>query len=170
MLINYNKLIDRAMLNVIKEALSIFTANHNLVLDNHFYISFYTPFPGVGISERLRQKYPEHMTIVLQHQFSNLKINDNNFSVCLSFSGVLEDIVIPWGSISLFSDPSTQVSIKFSYYINEFKKDNISKAENRECSTANIAPNKQEKSHTRDVIGDQSKIITLNKFRQPPKD
>ena len=81
--------------------------------DHHFYISFWTDFPGVRLSQRLRDKYPQEMTIVLQHQFWDLGVTDHGFEVGLSFSGIPERLLIPYDAITGFFDPSVQFGLKF---------------------------------------------------------
>ena len=81
--------------------------------EHHFYISFQTDFPGVRISNRLREKYPQEMTIVMQHQFWDLVITEQTFEVGLSFSGVPERLLIPFDALTGFFDPSVQFGLKF---------------------------------------------------------
>jgi uncharacterized protein len=81
--------------------------------DHHFYISFRTEYPGVRLSNRLREKYPQEMTIVLQHQFWDLAVTEHTFEVGLSFSGVPERLLIPFDALTGFFDPSVQFGLKF---------------------------------------------------------
>jgi uncharacterized protein len=81
--------------------------------EHHFYLSFRTRDKGVRISQSLRDKYPDEMTIVLQHQFWDLSVNEHVIEVGLSFSGVPEKLVIPFDSVSGFFDPSVQFGLKF---------------------------------------------------------
>jgi hypothetical protein len=84
--------------------------------DHHFYISFATQAEGVRLSNRLRQQYPERMTIVLQHQFWDLKMDDaaGLISVSLSFGGVPASLVIPLGAMTGFADPHVRFALRFS--------------------------------------------------------
>lgn len=110
--INYSAKVNEAMRNVIRDVLSHVCAN-GLDEENHFYITFDTTQAGVSIPDFLKTKYPEKMTIVLQHQFKKLKVREKEFSVFLSFSSTLELIVVPFRSIVKFSDPSANFSIHF---------------------------------------------------------
>ena len=86
-LIRYDLMVQEALKGVVRKLL-IDAASSGLPGDHHFYISFRTPDPGVRISNRLREKYPEEMTIVLQHQFWDLGVTEHAFEVGLSFSGI----------------------------------------------------------------------------------
>src|SRR5262245_49381260 len=89
------------------------TAKGGLSGDHHFYVTFDTKAEGVKLSDRLRERYPEEMTIVLQHQFWDLKVTDELFEVGLSFSGVAERLVVPLAAIKAFADPSVQFTLQF---------------------------------------------------------
>ncbi len=112
--IDYGKLIDDAMHVIVKQALG-FINNGMLPGKHHFFISFLTSHPGVKISKALKDKYPEEMTIVLQHQFEGLHIEDKFFSVILSFDNVKENILIPFDSLIAFADPSVKFGLQFSH-------------------------------------------------------
>ena len=83
--------------------------------EHHFYVSFRTDAPGVAIPARLLAQYPEEMTIVLQHQFWDLKVNEpaGLFSVGLSFGGVASTLVIPFAALTAFADPHAQFGLRF---------------------------------------------------------
>ncbi len=112
--INYNELIDEAMHGVVKQSL-YHSRNNKLPGEHHFFITFFTKHPGVSIPSKLRLKYPEEMTIVLQHEFKNLVVNDDNFSVTLVFGGVDERIVVPYKAIIAFADPSVKFGLQFHH-------------------------------------------------------
>ena len=81
--------------------------------EHHFFITFDTTAEDVRLSDRLRAQYPEEMTIVLQHQFWDLKVTDEAFEVGLSFGGVAERLVVPFEAIKAFADPSVQFTLQF---------------------------------------------------------
>ena len=81
--------------------------------EHHFYITFNTQAPGVRVSPRLREKYPQDMTIVLQHQFWDLQAHDQAIEIGLSFDGIPEKLYIPYSSITTFIDPSVHFSLQF---------------------------------------------------------
>jgi hypothetical protein len=111
-LIRYDLLVQEAMKGVLKRVLND-AARVGLPGEHHFYVSFRTDFPGVRLSQRMRDKYPEEMTIVLQHQFWDLAVTEHAFEVGLSFSGVPERLLIPFDAITGFFDPSVQFGLKF---------------------------------------------------------
>ena len=111
-LIRYDLMVQEALKGVVRKLL-IDAASSGLPGDHHFYISFRTPDPGVRISNRLREKYPEEMTIVLQHQFWDLGVTEHAFEVGLSFSGIPERLLVPFDSLTGFFDPSVQFGLKF---------------------------------------------------------
>ena len=98
-IINYNELIDDAMHGVVKQSL-YYVRNNKLPGDHHFYITFFTKHQGVSISSKLKLKYPEEMTIVLQHEFRNLVVAEDSFSVTLIFAGAEERITVPYRAIT----------------------------------------------------------------------
>lgn len=110
--IDYPELIDHAMRGVVRDILRKIAVT-GLPGEHHFYISFSTTFPGVKMSESLRGKYPKEITIVLQHQFWDFKVEEHQFQVTLSFSGVPEKLVIPFAALTAFADPSTKFGLQF---------------------------------------------------------
>ncbi|MGO4705681.1 SspB family protein [Microvirga sp. 2MCAF38] len=111
-LIRYDLLVQDALKGVVRRVL-IDAGKDGLPGEHHFYISFRTDFPGVRLSNRLREKYPQEMTIILQHQFWDLIITEHTFEVGLSFSGVPERLLIPFDALTGFFDPSVQFGLKF---------------------------------------------------------
>lgn len=111
-LIRYDLLVQEALCGVVKKVLGD-VARQGLPGDHHFYITFRTHAPGVRLSNRMRELYPEEMTIILQHQFEDLKVTDYAFEVGLSFKGVPEILLVPFDSLTGFFDPSVQFSAKF---------------------------------------------------------
>ncbi len=111
-LIRYDLLVQDALRGVVRKVLTD-AARDGLMGDHHFYVSFRTEAPGVRMSQALREKYPQDMTIVLQHQFWDLSVNEHTFEVGLSFSGVPERLLVPFDALSGFFDPSVQFGLKF---------------------------------------------------------
>jgi hypothetical protein len=121
-LIRYDLLVQDALKGVVRKVISE-AGRDGLPGEHHFYVSFRTDFPGVRLSPRLREKYPEDMTIVLQHQFWDLSINEHTLEVGLSFSGVPERLSIPLDAITGFFDPSVQFGLKFEIQDNTSETD-----------------------------------------------
>ncbi len=111
--INYDKLIEKSLKNVVVEALRI-AERQGLPGENHFYITFKTNHPKVEISAALRHQYPEDMTIVIQHQYADLEVGSKSFSIELSFSGIPQTLVIPYEAITYFADPHAKFGLSFN--------------------------------------------------------
>ena len=114
--IRYDLLTQQALRGVVHSVLTD-TAKKGLPGDHHFYISFDTHADGVRMSDRLRAQYPEEMTIILQHQFWDLKVGEEEFEVGLSFGGVPEKLTVPFEAINGFFDPSVQFGLQFEEVI-----------------------------------------------------
>jgi uncharacterized protein len=110
--IRYDLLAQQALRGVVQRVLTD-AAKNGLPGDHHFYVSFDTRAPGVRISQRLREEYPEEMTIVLQHQFWDLTVTEDEFEVGLSFKGIPERLGVPFAAIKGFFDPSVQFALQF---------------------------------------------------------
>lgn len=111
-MIDYEALAQDAMRGVVRTVLAR-TAKSGLPGDHHFYISFDTQHPGVLLSKRLREKYPEEMTIVLQHRFWDLNVTEDRFEVKLTFDGIPERLVVPFAAVKIFFDPSVRYGLQF---------------------------------------------------------
>lgn len=116
--IRYDLLAQEALRSVVRRVLTD-VAKTGLPGDHHFYISFDTRAPGVRLSHRMREKYPEEMTIVLQHQFWDLIVTDASFEVGLSFGGIPERLLVPFSALKGFFDPSVKFGLQFEIAANE---------------------------------------------------
>lgn len=120
--IDYGKLIDDAMHIIVRNALQR-VSKEGLPGKHHFFISFLTSYPGVVLSDTLRKKYPDEMTIVLQHQFESLKVTDKRFDVVLSFDNVKENIGAPFDALLAFADPSVKFGLQFRQIEESYEED-----------------------------------------------
>lgn len=111
-MIRYDVLAQEAFRGLVKKVLTE-VSHAGLPGDHHFYIMFDTRAPGVRISARLKERYPEEMTIVIQHQFWDLAVTEASFEVGLSFSGIPEKLVVPFAAIRGFFDPSVEFAVQF---------------------------------------------------------
>ncbi len=112
-LIDYPTMIDDAMRSVVKQALRQVEAEGELPGEHHFFITFDTNFEGAELSSTLKKKYPHEMTIVLQHQFWDLVVTDEQFSITLSFNKRPEQLVVPFAAMTAFADPSIKFGLQF---------------------------------------------------------
>jgi hypothetical protein len=110
--IRYDVLARDALRGVLRKVLSD-AAAHGLPGEHHFFITFVSKADGVKLSPRLLAQYPEEMTIILQHQFWDLAVFEDRFEVGLSFGGIPERLVVPFGAIKSFLDPSVKFGLQF---------------------------------------------------------
>jgi hypothetical protein len=111
-LIRYDLQVQDALRSVVRKVLAD-AARDGLPGEHHFYITFRTHAPGVKLSNRLLEQYPEEMTIILQYQFWDLKVNEDGFEVGLHFKNVPERLQVPFDAVAGFYDPSVQFGLKF---------------------------------------------------------
>ncbi len=111
--IDYQKIVNISLRKVIKHVLEHIQDN-GIEGDHHLYVTFLTQYDGVEMPEYLINEYPNEITIVLQHQFWNLEIEENYFSISLSFNNRTENIKVPYESITSFADPSVNFGLQFN--------------------------------------------------------
>lgn len=118
----YQELLDEAMLGIVRKVL-LKAQLDGIEDEQSFYISFITDHPDVVLSKHVKSKYPSEITIVLQYQFRDLRVFEDKFTVNIAFGGVPETIVVPFGAITAFVDPSANFSLQFkhSYISKEFE-------------------------------------------------
>jgi uncharacterized protein len=108
--IRYEALVLDALRGVVRTVLQR-VQKRGVPGEHHFFITFDTCSPGVGISKRLKDQYPQEMTIVLQHQFWDLAVTEDRFEVRLSFNNIPERLIIPFGAVRVFQDPSVPFAL-----------------------------------------------------------
>lgn len=111
-LIRYDVLTQEALRNVIRKVLEEVSVT-GLPGEHHFFITFSTNHPGVRLSARMRERYPEEMTIVIQHSFWDLKVSEHDFEIDLSFDDILERLRIPFDALKGFFDPHVKFGVQF---------------------------------------------------------
>jgi uncharacterized protein len=112
-LIRYDLLVQQALRGTLRHVLST-VARDGLPGEHHFYISFRTHARGVRLSKRMRDRYPDEMTIVLQHQFWDLKVTEQAFEVGLSFQNISEMLLVPFDAVTRFADPAVGFELQFA--------------------------------------------------------
>ncbi|OYR13639.1 SspB family protein [Brucella grignonensis] len=149
-LIRYDILAQEALRGVIRKVLAEVAAT-GLPGNHHFFITFLTGAPGVRISSRLKEKYPEQMTVVLQHQFWDMLVTDQLFEIGLSFGDVPEKLTIPFAAIRGFYDPSVNFELEFDVSVVQPTSDNDegSNISSIELISSEDAPAKSQKSKSR---------------------
>ena len=123
-LLNYDLIVDNALRGVVKTVLD-YLKKKETIGEHHFFITFLTKHKNVKIPNSFMDNHPNTMTIVLQHQFWDLKVEDNRFSVTLSFNGKQEKLTIGYDAITQFTDPSTDFSLQFSSNEQAFNNDDF---------------------------------------------
>ncbi len=157
--IDYEMLVEEALRDVVKSALKI-AEKDGLPEEAHFYISFKTQFSGVEMDSSLREINPDEMTIVLQHQYWDLVVSEELFGVTLSFSGVKQSLVIPFASVTHFTDPSVGFGLQFS------TNDEASSTELSEAITSIEDKNKLDIDNANE--SDTADVVSLDAFRKHP--
>src|SRR5215813_11077089 len=115
-MIGYEQLMQDALRSVVRAALQEAASPRGLPGKHHFYITFRTHGVGVMIPEHLKARYPDEMTIVLEHQFWDLEVYPDRFRVILKFSGQPHPIVIPFAAVTRFFDPSVKFGLQFDQH------------------------------------------------------
>ncbi len=155
-LFHYEKMVEGALRGVVRDALKR-AMREGLKSAHHFYIGFATGMPGVAIPDHLRARYPEEMTIVLQHQFWDLEVAEASFSVTLTFQKQPERLVIPFAAVRSFADPSVNFALEFAVPEGNAAKPGPTKLDNVPAPVE--TPSKPADKPTADVV-------TLDSFRK----
>jgi hypothetical protein len=178
-LIRYDVLTQEALRKVIQKVLEEVVTT-GLPGEHHFFITFRTDHPGVRLSTRMRERYPEEMTIVIQHSFWDLKVSDVGFEIDLSFDDILERLRVPFASLKGFFDPHVKFGVQFDVeFIEAANADdaeagpsNLPKvAQTRDMTTQDEPPAEPEAedaadADTKEGAGDGAEIVSLDQFRK----
>lgn len=154
--INYELLVETALRDVVRSALKI-AEQSGLPGETHFYITFLTEYPGVNIPDRLKESHPEKMTIILQHQYWDLNIDEEQFSVSLSFGGQRENLEIPFMSVIDFNDPSVGFGLQFA--MDQVDEDTV-------IDEGETLPGSDEVTDDDDATS--ADVVSLDTFRKKP--
>jgi len=161
--IRYDVLARDALRGVLRRVLAD-AAEHGLPGEHHFFITFLSTAEGVKLSPRLLAQYPEEMTVILQHQFWDLKVTEDRFEVGLSFGGIPERLVVPFNSIKSFFDPSVQFGLQFEAAEPERPATTLPAVAPAPAAPALAAP-----AETKDAPakpGDGAEVVRLDRFRK----
>jgi hypothetical protein len=129
-LIPYDEIVQDALRAVVGRVLGEIEQTGMLPGEHHFYITFKTGMPGVSIPRHLMEKFPDEMTIVIQHRFWDLKVEDDQFTVGLSFGGVPATLRVPFAAVTSFHDPAVEFSLTFQANAAEAPQEEHEEAEN----------------------------------------
>ena len=144
----YEQLAQEALRGVMRAALERVLVD-GLPGAHHFYITFKTRAVGVSVAPDILAKYPEEMTVVLQHQYDDLRVESERFSVKLRFGGMPKSLVIPYSAITRFYDPSVQFLLQFE------DPQLLDEVEDEPTPPQDMPP-----------ISDGPKVVSLDQFRK----
>jgi hypothetical protein len=159
--LRYDQMVEEALRGVVRKALAE-AAEHGLPGAHHFYVSFETDHPGVTVADHLRARYPEEMTIVLQHQFWGLEVEEDRFSVTLSFNDRHERLTIPFEAVTSFADPAVKFGLRFE------RQEDGSPAAAASASATHLTEEEAPEGPAPDnaKAGEGAKVVALESFRK----
>lgn len=157
--IDYGRLVEGALRTVVQDVLETL-AQEGVASPHHFYITFRTSHPGVSIPGFLRERYPVDMTVVLQHQFWDLEVDDEGFAVTLSFNDQLHRLRIPFAAIKVFADPGVEFGLQFTL------DDEGEGSGAATAQTARLPAPTGQGTPKEDVPEGGAEIVTLDRFRK----
>ncbi len=165
-LIRYDILTQEALRRVIRKVLEE-VRNTGLPGDHHFFITFDTGHPGVRLSPRMLERYPEEMTIVIQHSFWNLDVGENAFEIDLSFDDIRERLRIPFDSIRGFFDPSVKFGLQFDVVQNagEVESQTQEESEGKPAKPALATAGKGAGKSAPKAEEGSAQVVSLDSFR-----
>lgn len=159
---SYQEFLQESMLEFVKKILLRICADSPRI-NQVLYISYRTDHPLVQLSDRVKELYPQEITIVMQYQFENLVIDDKGFSVVLSFDGIKETIYVPFDALTNFTDTNNGYSLKFK------PKRYTSKIAGQEVSYGKKSEKHKLPRNSKNKARALDNIIVLDKFRKPTK-
>lgn len=152
--LNYELLVEDSLRMVVRAALTI-VERAGLPGDTHFYISLNTQHPGVEMEKSLRDDHPDTITIVIQHQYADLIVEDDQFSITLFFGGKPSPMIVPFDSVTSFNDPSVGFVLQFGV----IEHDEGDEIEEGDVITAAPEPSRDQET---------ADIVQLDSFRKTP--
>jgi|TARA_B110000261_G_scaffold152519_1_gene182152 hypothetical protein len=158
-MIDYGNMMHDAMRGLIKRLLQDIASVGKLPGDHHFFITFNTMHPEVEIADWLSDRYPDEMTIVVQHWFDNLEVTDDGFSITLNFGDNPEPLYIPFMALRTFVDPSVEFGLRF-----EQPEEETNDANDTALSVAE-AP-MHENAEPSDKPKTDGQVVSLDSFRK----
>lgn len=164
-LMRYDLLAQNALKGVVREALRI-AETSGLPGEHHFYIAFNTRHPGVLLSEKITQRYPREMTIVLQHQYWNLRVTEDRFEVELSFDNVPEHLVIPFDAVKGFLDPAVQFGLQFETASAERRPREVEAPKPAPARAEPEAAVPEKAPEEQPAPEEATKVVSLDQFRK----
>ncbi|MDS9951035.1 MAG: ClpXP protease specificity-enhancing factor SspB [Planktomarina sp.] len=159
-MIDYGNMMHDAMRGLIQRLLQEIASTGKLPGEHHFFITFDTMHPEVEIANWLVDRYPDEMTIVVQHWFDNLKVTDSGFSITLNFGDNPEPLYIPFMALRTFVDPSVEFGLRFEHSDEEETSD--SNAKTQPVAEAPMLEN----AEPSDKPKTEGQVVSLDSFRK----
>ena len=156
-LIAYDEIVQEALRSVVRRVLGDIEAAGGLPGNHHFYIAFKTRASGVDLPKHLHERYPDEMTIVIQHRYWDLQVGEERFSIGLSFNQVPAKLTIPYSALTGFVDPAVNFALQFQAPSVDGEGDAEADADNE------VGPIQPEDAASRE---DGSNVVTLDAFRK----
>ncbi|SLN42259.1 Stringent starvation protein B [Aquimixticola soesokkakensis] len=164
--IDYGNLMHSAMRGLIRKVLDRVAAD-GLPGAHHFFITFDTMHPDVELADWLSDRYPEEMTVVIQHWFDNLDVTDDGFSITLNFGDSPEPLYIPYDAIRTFVDPSVEFGLRFETHVGEEDdEDEDDDAADGDVAEFDEATHERPATPERPAPTGDAEIVSLDKFRK----
>lgn len=167
--IDYGNLMHNAMRGLIRQVLEN-VRKDGLPGDHHFFITFDTMHPDVELADWLSDRYPEEMTVVIQHWFDNLEVNEDSFSITLNFGDSPEPLFIPYDAIRTFVDPSVEFGLRFETQETDEDEaeddDNLEAVESDVSKFAAASTKSSEETPSDDNAPKEAEIVSLDQFRK----
>ena len=155
--IDYGRLVEGALRTVVRDVLE-HLAKEGVSSPHHFYITFRTGHPGVSLPPFLLDRYPVDMTVVLQHQFWDLEVDEDGFAVTLSFNDQLHRLQVPFAAIKVFADPGVEFGLQFTL--------DGERGEEDAAAGPGRLPAPAERTGKDDLPEGGAEIVTLDRFRK----
>ncbi len=170
-LMDYAAMTQDALRGVVRQALLRAASKDGLPGEHHFYVTFLTRGPGVSIPEDLLARYPYDITIVLQHQFRDLRVADDFVRVTLTFGGVPKVLTVPYAAITRFHDPYAQFMLEFEVEDTSALTQDLDPTQAAAVNTiadadADVAVDAAEKTDGAEPDPDAPKVVSLDQFRK----
>jgi hypothetical protein len=162
--IDYEQLVQKALRTVVRESL-LFATKKGLPGNHHFYIAFATDHPGVDLPDYLKEQYTDEITIVLQHEFWDLVVEEDRFAVTLCFNDIHERLLIPFDAIISFVDPTVKFGLQFTPNLEE----KIEKPKKVPVKLSEISEKSVDITDFESEPAESgSNVVTLDTFRKKP--
>lgn len=155
--IDYGNLMHRAMRSLITEVLSDVEAN-GLPGTHHFFITFDTQHPDAMLADWLRDRYPQEMTVVMQHWFEGLAVDPKGFAITLNFGDSPEPLYIPFDAIRTFVDPDVEFGLRFETHDADHEDDGDEDDDDEAPMDEDVEPDTEERK--------DAEVVSLDKWRK----